>query len=36
MEEQERLKQYREELAKKYAEEEEEALANGDFEEVLV
>ena len=35
-EEQERLRKHREELAQKYAQEEEEALASGDYDEVLV
>ena len=30
------MRVYREEMAKRYAKEEEEALANGDYEEVLV
>lgn len=30
------MRQYREEIAKRYAEEEEEALRSGDFEEVVV
>ena len=30
------MRKYREEIAQRYAQEEEEALANGDFEEVTV
>jgi DnaJ family protein A protein 5 len=33
---QEKLRKYREEIAQRYAQEEEEALANGDYEEVTV
>ena len=36
LEDQERLRKFREEIAQKYAREEEEALANGDFEEVTI